>query len=99
MMNDDRFAVKVDENKGEGSLQAEKMGIMSMLADISGKKQIVVSEQREKFVDPSKKRFDPNLDTETEPAKKKAKVVEAKKKESKAVQDTSRFIQIEANLS
>merc|ERR1712226_690856 len=76
---------------------------MSMLADISGKKQIVVSEQREGFSDPSMKVFDPTkLDVDEQPLKKKAKLDEKSSKNSKlkkGVQDTNRFVKIDAGVN
>merc|ERR1712038_491893 len=92
LANDPRFQLDTsDKNNNADSLQAEKMGIVSMLADISGKKQIIVSEQREKFSDPSKMRFDPSKENiDEQPIKKKPKLDESKtsSKQSKPVQDT-----------
>ena len=82
-------------------MNAEKMGIMSMLADISGKKQIYVSEQREQFIDPSKLRFDPAMEKlEEEPVKKKVKLSKKEKlKKFKTDQDTNRFMKIDSTTN
>lgn len=99
--NDPRFQTGTADTNNAESMNAEKMGIMSMLADISGKKQIYVSEQREQFIDPSKLRFDPAMEKlEEEPVKKKVKLSKKEKlKKFKTDQDTNRFMKIDSTTN
>merc|ERR1712127_107209 len=95
IINDPRFQTGTADSNNAESMNAEKMGIMSMLADISGKKQIYVSEQREQFIDPSKLRYDPAMEKlEEEPVKKKEKL-----KKFKTDQDTNRFMKIDSTTN
>jgi len=99
--NDPRFQTGTADSNNAESMNAEKMGIMSMLADISGKKQIYVSEQREQFIDPSKLRYDPAMEKlEEEPVKKKVKLSKKEKlKKFKTDQDTNRFMKIDSTTN
>jgi len=106
---DPRFSLGNEAKNAENDTSAqaladEKHRAMSILADLTGQKQIYTSEQRDQFKDPSRKRFDPTkefTDEPTSPTKKSKVTFDTDKPKQKAEnrEDKSRFIKIGGDLT
>ena len=105
LRNDPRFQTETlpDKNSAD-SLQAEKMGLFSMMADITGKQQVTTEQRSEqRFLDPNKMKFDPTKeDTDGQPINKKPKLDESKninKSNKQVEQDMDRFVKIDSDVN